>query len=202
MATEPGEAGARRRHATTTDEPALRKRIDGAMAVLGKMAHDADEGFSNTHGGASRKRGSNANRWGNGYSAAAKRAAAECKRLRRMVEHVHRRQFDDADALRQELLTDGIVMPDARADPAAAIATATEAAQRKRAQLQGKLRTRYILEAGGESAKSQQCKQRAATKRGVNAVMERVDRGAIATVTVGTGDTAEVLTSPAEVARE
>ena len=64
------------------------------MAVLGKIAHDADEGFSNTHGGGSRKRGSsNVNRWGNGYSVEAKRVAAECKRLRRMVKHVHWRQY-------------------------------------------------------------------------------------------------------------
>ena len=107
-----------------------------------------------------------------------------------------------ADALRQELLTDGIVMPDARVGPTAAIMHATEAIKRKRAQLQGKLRTRCILEAGGESAKSQKCKQRAATKRDVNAVVERVARGAIGTVTVGTGGATEVLTSPSEVARE
>lgn len=49
MATESGEGGARQRHVTTTDEPALRRRIDGAMAVLDKLSHDA--GFSNTHGG-------------------------------------------------------------------------------------------------------------------------------------------------------
>ena len=60
------------------------------MTVLGKMAHDADEGFSNTHGGGSRKRGSsNVNRWGSGFSAEAKRVEAERKRLRRMVKHVH-----------------------------------------------------------------------------------------------------------------
>jgi hypothetical protein len=51
MATESGEGGARQRHVATTDEPALRRRIDDAMAVLDKLAHDADEGFSNTHGG-------------------------------------------------------------------------------------------------------------------------------------------------------
>ena len=67
-----------------------------------------------------------------------------------------------ADALRQELLTDGIVMPGARADPTAATKYATDAINRKCAQLQGKLRTRCILEAGGESAKSPKCKQRAA----------------------------------------
>ena len=128
--------------------------------------------------------------------------AAECKRLRRMVKHVHRRQYDGADAPWQELLTDGIVMSDARVDLTAAIMHATEAIKRKRAQIQGKLRTRCILETGGECAKSQTCKQRAATKRGVNAVMERVARGAIGTVAVGTGGAAEVLTSPSEVARE
>ena len=64
------------------------------MAVLGKMAHDVDEGFSSTHGGGSRKRGSsNVNRWGNRFSAETKRVAAECKkRRRRMIKHVRRRQ--------------------------------------------------------------------------------------------------------------
>ena len=66
-----------------------------AMAVLDNLAHDADEGFSKTHGGVSRKRdSSNVNRWGDGYSAEAKRVAAGCKRLRRMVKHVHIRQYD------------------------------------------------------------------------------------------------------------
>ena len=60
----------------------------------------------------------------------------------------------------------------------------------------------HILEAVGESARSQKCKQRAATKRGVNMVMERVVRGTIGAVAVGTGDAAEMLTSPSEVARE
>ena len=55
--------------------------------------------------------------------------------------------YDGADALRQELLTGGIVMPDARDDPADIIQHATEVIKRKRAQLQGKLRTRCILKA-------------------------------------------------------
>ena len=54
------------------------------------------------------------------------------------------------------------------------------------------------------SAKSQVKKQRAATKRGVNAAMEKPVRvrGVIATVTVGAGDEAEVLTQPIEVVEE
>ena len=199
---EPSKAEPNRAEPSKTEQT-LRQRIDGAMAVLYSLAHVADLGFSQTHGGASRKRdSSNMNRWGNGYSAEAKRVGAECKRRRRMVEHVRRSQYDGADALRQELLAGGIMVTDARADLTAAITHATGTTKRKRAQLQGKLRTRYILGACGESAKSQRCKQRAVTKRDANAVMERVVRGAIATMAVGTGDATETLTSPGEVARE
>ena len=72
----------------------------------------------------------------------------------------------------------------------------------KRKKLHGRKRTQYILDAGGASAKLQEKKQRAATKRDANAAMERPVRGAIATVTVGAGDEAEVLTQPTEVAKE
>ena len=50
--------------------------------------------------------------------------------------------------------------------------------------------------------KSQEKKQRAATKHDVNAAMEKPVRGAIATVTVGAGNEAEVLPQPIEVAKE
>ena len=72
----------------------------------------------------------------------------------------------------------------------------------KRKKLHGRKRTQYILDAGGASAKPQEKKQRAALKRGANAVVEKPVRGAIATVTVGAGDEAEVLTQPIEVAKE
>ena len=68
--------------------------------------------------------------------------------------------------------------------------------KRKRLELQGRNRAQLILNSGGVSGKSQESKQRAATKRGVNAVMERSARGAVASVTVGACDGAEVLTDP------
>ena len=80
--------------------------------------------------------------------------------------------------------------------------SATTILKRKRLELQGRNRAQLILNSGGSSAKSQENKQRAATKRDVNAVMERSVRGAVASVTVGAGDAAEVLTDPIEVARE
>ena len=79
---------------------------------------------------------------------------------------------------------------------------ATSVLKRKRLELQGRNRAQLILNSGGVSGKSQESKQRAATKRDVNAVMERSARGAVASVTVGAGDAAEVLTDPLEVARE
>ena len=49
------------------------------------MAHDVDLAFGQTHGGATRVRDkSNPDRFGNGYSAEAKRISLECKKLRRV----------------------------------------------------------------------------------------------------------------------
>ena len=79
---------------------------------------------------------------------------------------------------------------------------ATAVIKRKRLKLQGRCRAQLILDSGGVSGKSQESKQRAATKRDANAVMQRSVRGAVASVTVGAGDEAEVLTDPVEVARE
>ena len=79
---------------------------------------------------------------------------------------------------------------------------ATVVIKRKRLELQGRSRARLILNSGGVSGKSQESKQWAATKRGINAVMERSVRGAVASVTGGVGDEAEVFTDPVEVARE
>ena len=55
---------------------ALRQRINAAMALLDHVAARADLTFAQTHGGHSRERSkSNQNRWGDGYSAVAKRTA-------------------------------------------------------------------------------------------------------------------------------
>ena len=187
----------------TTTDSTLRSMIDDAMQLLDSMAHDADLAFGQTHGGATRVRDkSNPDRFGNGHSAEAKRISLECKKLRRVVRFVHRHQLDKASQLCLTLAADGVELPDVYADESAVIERATAALKRKRLELQGRSRAQLILNSGGVSGKSQESKQRAATKRDVNAVMERSARGAVASVTVGAGDGAEVLTDPLEVARE
>ena len=196
------DCGAGAADVTTTDKT-LRRMIDGAMQLLGSMAHDMDLAFGQTHGGATRVRDkSNPDHFGDGYSAEAKRISLECKKLRRVVRFVHKRQLDKAPQLCLALAADGVELPDVHADESAVVEQATAVIERKRLELQGRNRAQLILNSGGVSGKSQESKQRAATKRGVNAVMERSVRGAVASVTVGAGDGAEVLTDPAEVARE
>ena len=56
----------------------------------------------------------------------------------------------------------------------------------------GKVRTNNILKAGGTKARAQERKLRAATKREINAVMERPSRRTIETVSTGRGDDMEV----------
>ena len=187
----------------TTTDCTLRSMIDDAMEFLDSMAHDVDLAFGQTHGGATRVRDkSNPDRFGNGHSAEAKRISLECKKLRRVVRFVHKKQLDKASQLCVTLAADGVELPDVHEDESAVIDSATSILKRKRLELQGRNRAQLILNSGGSSAKSQENKQRAATKRDVNAVMERSVRGAVASVTVGAGDAAEVLTDPLEVARE
>ena len=54
--------------------------------------------------------------------------------------------------------------------------------------------TGRLLDSGGASGKSQETKQRSATKRDANAAMERSARGAVASVTVGGGCIASEVT--------
>ena len=56
----------------------------------------------------------------------------------------------------------------------------------------GKVRTNNMLKAGGSKARAQERKLRAATKREINAVMERPARGTIETVSTGRGYAMEV----------
>ena len=161
-----------------------------------------DLAFGQTHGGATRVRDkSNPDRFGNGHSAEAKRISLECKKLRRVVRFVHKQQLNKASQLCLTLAADGIALPDVYIDEPAVIQRATAVLKRKRLELQGRNRAQLILNSGGVSGKSQESKQRAATKRGANTAMERCARGAIASVTIGVGDAAEVLTDPLEVAR-
>ena len=66
----------------------------------------------------------------------------------------------------------------------------------------GKVRTNSMSKAGGAKARAQERKLRAATKREINAVMERPARGTIETVSTGRGDDMEVITDPVAVAAE
>ena len=92
---------------------ALRQRINAAMALLDHVAARADLAFAQTHGGDSRVRSkSNQNRWGDGYSAVAKRAALVCTRLRKLVKSVYKQRLDDADAIRAILASDGVDIGD------------------------------------------------------------------------------------------
>ena len=59
-----------------------------------------------------------------------------------------------------------------------------------------------MLKAGGPKARAQERKLRAATKREINAVMERPARGTIETVSTGRGDDMEVITDPVAVAAD
>ena len=181
----------------------LRQRINAAMALLDHVAARADLTFVQTHGGNSRERSkSNQNRWGDGYSAVAKRTALVCTRLRKLVKSVYKQRLDDADAMCAILTSDGIEIGDVHREAGVVVAEAKAALKRERKLLHGRKRKQYILQGGGASAQSQERKQRAATKREINAIMERPVAGAIASVTTGKGEAAEVLTGAKEVAIE
>jgi hypothetical protein len=59
-----------------------------------------------------------------------------------------------------------------------------------------------VNDSGTASTKSLRQRKRAATKREVDAIMERPCRSTLSAVTVGTGDGVDVLTEPADVAQE
>ena len=71
-----------------------------------------------------------------------------------------------------------------------------------RLEVHGRQRVSNMLKAGVRTARAQERKLRAVTKRDINAVIERSPRGAIESVTVGAGDEVGVLTDPADVAVE
>ena len=68
--------------------------------------------------------------------------------------------------------------------------------------LQGKRRMQMVSDSGTSSTKSLGQHKRAATKREVDAIMERPCRSTFSAVTVGHGQHVDVLTEPTEVARE
>ena len=66
----------------------------------------------------------------------------------------------------------------------------------------GKVRANNMLKAGESKARAQERKLRVATKRAINAVMERPARGTIETVSTGRGDDMALITDPVAVAAE
>ena len=71
-----------------------------------------------------------------------------------------------------------------------------------RKNLQGKRRVQMVNDSGTTSTKPLRQRKRAATKREVDAIMERPCRSTLSAVTVGTGEEVDVLTEPTEVAQE
>ena len=71
-----------------------------------------------------------------------------------------------------------------------------------RKNLQGKRRMQMVDDSGTSSTKSLRQRKRAATKREVDATMERPCRSTLSAVTVGTGQNMDVLTEPTQVAQE
>ena len=129
---------------------ALRQRINAAMALLDHVAVRADLAFAQTHGGNSRERSkSNQNRWGDGYSAVAKRTALVCTRLRKLVKSVYKQRLDDADAMRAILTSDGIEIGDVHREAGVVVAEAKAALKRERKLLHGRKRKQYIFQGGG-----------------------------------------------------
>ena len=71
-----------------------------------------------------------------------------------------------------------------------------------RLEIHGRQRVNNMLKSTITTARAQESKLRAAAKRDINAVVERSPRGAVESVTVGSGDDASVPTDPADVAVE
>jgi len=122
-----------------------------------------------------------------------------------MIKAVWREEWSEVHELRDELEEAGLRPPHVRE-----VSTERENAVRElrkflkatRRSTQGKQRTENLLQSGGKSAAAQERKLRAATKREINAVMERPPRTTIDSLATGRGDDVEVLTDPVEVARE
>ena len=191
---------------STDDERGIRWRVDEAMALLDEMATAADVGFAETHGGQKRRRDkSNPKRCGAGYSPCTAEAAKDCTRFRRIIKAVWRERWEEVRTLREESESHEADVPVVieRAERREGMVKELKAALASfRMATHGKVRTNNTLKAGGSKARAQEHKLRAATKREINAVMERPARGTIGTVSTGRGDDMEVITDPVAVAAE
>ncbi len=71
-----------------------------------------------------------------------------------------------------------------------------------RPEVHGRRRVANLLKSTPTTARARESRRRAAAKRDINAVMGRSPRGAIESVTVGSGDSVSILTDPVDVAKE
>ena len=107
-----------------------------------------------------------------------------------MIKAVWREEWSEVHELRDELEEAGLRPPHVRE-----VSTERENVVRElrkflkatRRSTQGKQRTENLLQSGGKSAAAQERKLRAATKREINAVMERPPRTTIDSLATGRG---------------
>ena len=190
------------------DAATLRGKIDEAMRLLDEFATSADVGFQSTHGKSQRRRDPGSSRslkqFGMGWSQQAVDTARRIVTIRCMAKDVHegnwQQCFARAAALESEGVPIGVVSP--TTPPAELLAHFIGVRRQLRKNLQGKRRVQMVNDSGTASTKSLRQRKRAATKREVDAIMERPCRSTLSAVTVGTGDGVDVLTEPTEVAQE
>ena len=184
----------------------LRGRINEALRLLDESASEADAQFERTFRDSKRVRDkSNPKRVGEGFCARTKLAAGNCTRTRLLVKLALRSKLAAAARLRDELTDDGVRVATIVEDEdlrELTVKTLRESLRVVRIEVHGRQRASSMLKAGVTTARAQERKLRAAAKRDINAVMECSPRGAIESVTVGTGDGADVLTHPSDVAVE
>ena len=118
---------------------------------------------------------------------------------------IWRSEWAAAAQLRSELIGDGVRVATIAEDDDLREHSVTNlrgSLRVARLEVHGRRRVRNLLKSTVTTARAQESKLRAAAKRDINAVMERSPRGAIESVTVGSGDDASVLTDPVDVAVE
>ena len=178
------------------------------MRLLDDFATQADVGFQSTHGKSQRHRdpGSSRSRkqFGMGWSQQAVDTARRIVIIRCMAKDIHdgnwQQCFARAATLESEGVRVGVINP---ATPRSELLAHLVGVRRQlRKNLQGKRRTQMADDSGTSSAKSLKQRKRAATKREVDAIMERPCRSTLSAVTVGADQGVEVLTEPTQVAQE
>ena len=161
------------------DVSTFRSKIDEAMRLLGDFATRADVGFQSTHGKSQRHRdpGSSRSRkqFGMGWPQQAVDTARRIVTIRCMTKDIYdgnwQQCFARAAALESEGVLSGVINP---ATPRPELLAHLVRVRRQfRKNLQGKRRMQMVDDSGTSSTKSLKQRKRAATKREVDAIMER-----------------------------